>query len=641
MTAERAADFIDQIGVNTHLSFLWTEYANYKGVIADLNYLGIDLVRDSVPNGASGANYDDLASAGIKFDLGIKNDGADYANVMQRLEDFVQSNPGSVIAVEGPNEVDRDGVSFASLTGALGAIAMQKALYAEVHANPVFDGIVVYDLTGVNGQVTAADVEAVHTYPYYGKQPNDRFTITANTAHAYAGDTPVVFTETGYYTLPGYGWGGVDETTQARYSVNLLLDMQRFGLDKIYLYELLDETDGTTGAYKQHFGLFDADNQPKEAAVALHNLTTILADDASGAGTFKAGTLDYDVQNLPDTAHTQLFQKADGTFELAVWNETTVWDGVALKEVTPADVPLTISLGDTFATVNIYDVIDSASPLRTLHDVSQVTLDLGADAMIVEVLPGAGDSAGDESAAAPVTSTPVATAPAVEAPAPAAGDDAQADDDAGTDAVAVSGKVVGTAGADIYSGSSGADRIYGRAGDDVLHGNDGDDSLNGDAGNDVLHGGAGKDTLLGGAGDDVLDGGAGNDTLRGGPGTHEMLTGGDGADTFIVRGRDTGTTTTLDGHSVVQTVTITDLDFASGDRLQLPEFLAANGQSLLKAAGVNVNVNSDAALDKLVAFIAKEDAADVVTSDSGTVLFLHDTSGQVHALELSGYDWPA
>ena len=82
------------------------------------------------------------------------------------------------------------------------------------------------------------------------------------------------------------------------------------------------------------------------------------------------------------------------------------------------------------------------------------------------------------------------------------------------------GGIVGTAGADVLTGTTadnaisglgGSDKLYGRAGNDTLDGGDGEDQLYGEAGTDVLKGGLGDDTLFGGAGADTIDGGEGYD----------------------------------------------------------------------------------------------------------------------------------
>jgi Ca2+-binding RTX toxin-like protein len=75
-------------------------------------------------------------------------------------------------------------------------------------------------------------------------------------------------------------------------------------------------------------------------------------------------------------------------------------------------------------------------------------------------------------------------------------------------------------------------------GDDIITGTSGNDNLTGLGGNDKLYGQSGNDTLYGEAGNDLLDGGAGNDYLDGYASSrnpeYDTLTGGAGADTFVL-----------------------------------------------------------------------------------------------------------
>ncbi|MCY2954348.1 MAG: hypothetical protein NTU53_20650 [Planctomycetota bacterium] len=81
-------------------------------------------------------------------------------------------------------------------------------------------------------------------------------------------------------------------------------------------------------------------------------------------------------------------------------------------------------------------------------------------------------------------------------------------------------------------GGRGNDTLSGGGRGDMLCGESGADLLIGNGGNDSLFGGGGVDTLRGGDGEDYLDGG--NDGLR------DELTGGSGADTFVVHENVTG-----------------------------------------------------------------------------------------------------
>jgi len=111
----------------------------------------------------------------------------------------------------------------------------------------------------------------------------------------------------------------------------------------------------------------------------------------------------------------------------------------------------------------------------------------------------------------------------------------------------------GGLGEDTISGGGGADTIFGEAADDFLFGNGGNDTLYGDGGDDFLVGEAGSDRLLGGFGNDSLFGEGGNDDLLGGagddflfgttaevnrPGEIDILTGGGGADIFVLGDAD-------------------------------------------------------------------------------------------------------
>jgi Ca2+-binding RTX toxin-like protein len=71
---------------------------------------------------------------------------------------------------------------------------------------------------------------------------------------------------------------------------------------------------------------------------------------------------------------------------------------------------------------------------------------------------------------------------------------------------------VGNASANVLDGGAGNDVLRGEGGDDTLLGGEGNDTLDGGEGNDTLNGGLGNDTLVGGRGNDTIDGADGSDT---------------------------------------------------------------------------------------------------------------------------------
>lgn len=89
----------------------------------------------------------------------------------------------------------------------------------------------------------------------------------------------------------------------------------------------------------------------------------------------------------------------------------------------------------------------------------------------------------------------------------------------------------------LLSGLEGNDTLLGDRGNDILYGNQGNDALRGGSGDDQLYGQLGNDRLLGEQGNDQLVGDRGSDVLSGwggGKRERDQLTGGEGADRFVI-----------------------------------------------------------------------------------------------------------
>ncbi|WP_137180574.1 hypothetical protein [Roseomonas sp. AR75] len=118
----------------------------------------------------------------------------------------------------------------------------------------------------------------------------------------------------------------------------------------------------------------------------------------------------------------------------------------------------------------------------------------------------------------------------------------------------------------VLSSLGGADSIDGGFGSDTLVGGGGNDTLTGGGDNDSITSDSGDSQLLGGDGADTLVGGIGNDFLYGGPrgaGFLDVLSGGGGADVFMLSytdGNDTNSSSGAEfwtGYFAANAVTIT------------------------------------------------------------------------------------
>src|SRR6478735_769955 len=121
-SALSAAGFVDSIGVNIHLPYDWTAYSNLNMVEQSLGYLGIDNVRDSlVPWSQTQPKYQALMNLGYKFDFIIPIASIDIPGYVSLVDSYVKNNPGGVLAIEGPNEVNIWPATYNGVAGPAGA----------------------------------------------------------------------------------------------------------------------------------------------------------------------------------------------------------------------------------------------------------------------------------------------------------------------------------------------------------------------------------------------------------------------------------------------------------------------------------------------------------------------------------------
>jgi serralysin len=427
-TTLRSADFLNTLGVNTHIPYTDGGYANIANIDADLKYLGITEVRDTISNGYAGSaplsSYITLAKEGVKFTICLFSGGAvTTADLTAQLALVAALNtavPGSVIAVEGANEINNFPITYNGVGGLAGAVALQTAIYAAVKADTALKGVSVdyftgyaagSDAVGPNPATTAglADYDTQHPYPNQGEAPYQ----WVNRTQALGNETPAtgaaVYTETGYSTNGGTT-GDVNQDVQAKYTLDLLMDDAASGIAHTDLYQLMDAYAAGSAQGDDGFGLFDPSNAPKEAATAIHNLTTILADTGATASTFTLAPVAYTLTNLPSTGHTLEIQKSNGASDIVVWNEPAIWDEATGTEVTAPTTNVTVQLGATYKTVEVFDPLKGTTAIETLTNVSSVTLGVTDHPLIVEVEPGT------TTTTPPVTTPPVTTPPVTTPP---------------------------------------------------------------------------------------------------------------------------------------------------------------------------------------------------------------------------------
>ncbi|WP_237214680.1 phytase [Falsiroseomonas oryziterrae] len=384
MQAVRAGTFWDAAGINTHVSWYGTGYGDVAQVQRALDYVGIRNLRDAMHQTADGPRFDALAKAGYQFNLLMSPE----LGTMQEQLALIAGRGTAVRSIEGPNEVDLNPFSYAGLTGYQAAAAYMRDLDLAVAANPtlvklpVFQASIAYP--SANGNLGAlgapADYANAHIYFNSGKPPSEIVDQMIIAAQRDAPGAPVVVTESGYYTGGTETWGRVSEEAQAKYTPRILLEFFSHGVERTFLYELIEPFANPT-KWDRTLGLFHVDGTPKPAADAVKTLMSVVRDDP--AASFTPGTLDYRLQGMPASAEDLLLQRSDGTFVLALWNDVKVFDPATNQPVYVPPAPITLSFGDSVKSIVMTDTLTGAR--TTLAAGPTLRLDVPDHAVLLEI----------------------------------------------------------------------------------------------------------------------------------------------------------------------------------------------------------------------------------------------------------------
>lgn len=272
------------ISVQTHLRVAGTPYyedGTPTRTIGALLDLGVGRVRDTFRVGWPTQNAQlgmlaDQAHVQLTLTIQAADAIADFVSGVQAL---LAAHPGSVVAVEGVNEWDKQGGDWANQLR-----THQQSFYAAVKAAMPSMPVLAPALADPTKASTLGDLSAycdfgnAHAYP--NGSPTDPWLATCIAGAAtVSGAKPVIVTETGYtnaladpdtlYTHP------VTEAVSGGYMGELVVDLLAQGAVWVGIYELIDQgpQGGPTGTdVEQGFGLLRNDWSQKPAYVTLKNL---------------------------------------------------------------------------------------------------------------------------------------------------------------------------------------------------------------------------------------------------------------------------------------------------------------------------------------------------------------------------------
>jgi hypothetical protein len=388
----RTAQFVAAEGVNTHIAYTDGGYADVAEIVRELKFLGIDRVRDAVNvPGVNGSaplkSYWEAARAGIKFDFLVgggsfgRNSGSwTSPSLEDRLASIrwvARAEPGSVIAIEGPNEINNEPMVYEGIGGSgseqlRAALAMQHDLYRSVRSDSLLGALPIYYFTGYgagaipNGPDPSltpglSDFNNQHPYPRGGEPPAAWVARRQVLTNGSGG--PAVYTETGYTTNRA-NKHGVSPDVQAKYTLDLLLDTAKEGISATYLYELMDAYKPGSRQGDAGYGLFDWQRNPKPVALALRNMNAILHDTAADARTFALAPLALSFRAESRSTQVLLLQRSGGVHVVALWDEQPQRDDPKNPGKTPASFAVELAWPQPLD-VAVYDPLAGGNAVRT------------------------------------------------------------------------------------------------------------------------------------------------------------------------------------------------------------------------------------------------------------------------------------
>jgi hypothetical protein len=364
--ARPASEFLKSLGVNTHAGWRDASYTDATGntdiakVERMLDFLGVHAIRDYIGTPSMLPVFQKFGADGVHLDIFVtkENDAGTLEEQIQRLASL---HP-YLTSIEGPNEPDLEGAAFQGLQGASATRALQARLYALVHGAPTLANVPVVETSIGHLEhfplylaMANADLGNTHSYFFRFDRPiRDEIPLRLALARSAAAVQPLLTTETGWPTV-GPSGGFVDENTQAVLLLDVVLDQFKAGVITTYIYQLIDEP-GT----KDHYGVFSESGAPKPAAVALHNLTRILAEPGAAKSDF-TGSPSPSPSGMPATGSALWLQKSDHSLWLALWNEPPIWDGEHNAPLPAANAEIKVAAqGATRAC--LYDPVRIATP---------------------------------------------------------------------------------------------------------------------------------------------------------------------------------------------------------------------------------------------------------------------------------------
>lgn len=395
--ARRADDFVDSIGVNTHLQYNESVYyKNYENLIKPkLLGLGVRHIRDACTRNMNGF-MDRLKElrelGGIRTTMVCDPRDATTQETVSLIKEL---GTDVVEAVQATNEYNLSGGG----NWANDLRNYQKQLWQAIKGDGATSSVKVYgpSLVEAGAYNTLGDMSAYQDYgtmnnymsgrnPGNGGWGSDGYGSldwNVRSVKKASVSDPIITTESGYHsvTSTSNGHKGVPEDIAAIYTPRLLLEQFNYGIPRTYIYELIN-TYYNPGSLYMNFGLLRNDGSEKPAYTALKNLINLLKDSGTS---FTPGSLDYVLSGDTENIHHTLLQKQDGKFYLILWQEVYGYNVDTKQYISVSSQKVSVTLNTSISKATTYVPNDSSSFKSSQTYPKQLDIDVSDRLVVIEL----------------------------------------------------------------------------------------------------------------------------------------------------------------------------------------------------------------------------------------------------------------
>jgi hypothetical protein len=391
--ASRPADDLpDSIGVNIHI---WPQegpyYQHWPETIQIIRDMGIRQVRDHI---TEIARFNQLVDqTGVKVDgivqytTGPQRNLDDLSRIDTLLNDATRLHGLSWL--ESPNEWNWSGDPDwdTNLRAWVQQTRIRRdAIPALANIPMIAPSLAGPDFLTVADLNSSIDIGNMHAYTH-GHEPTFSLSNFIRDARYLSQDKPIFATEFGlrnsinqsgatYWNHP------ITERGAAKYIPRTFLEYLNTGIvAKGFVYDLIDDADDPSLTYGEaHYGLLRNDLSYKPAGIAVKNMIALMSDPGPA---FTPASLDYALSGGGPLLHSTLFQKRDGRFFLALWQDAISFDDNALVDIDVPTVPVTLTLPAGML-MRRYLLADTSAPVQVSGG-STFVLDVPDEVMFVEL----------------------------------------------------------------------------------------------------------------------------------------------------------------------------------------------------------------------------------------------------------------